>query len=233
MGRSGPGRRGGVVAVIPARGGSKGIPHKNIAPLGGRPLISYSIEAAFACGLVDRVIVSTDDARIARAARLWGAEAPFLRPASLATATSSVGPTVAHVLRWLQRHDRRPVRAWMILYPTAPFRTRRLVRACLEPILRGPFVYATTALRRRLGPESVVRVEADGRLRPVLDRPRTAFQPTGSITCERRGRRDEGERFVPLEDPVLQVDIDTPADLAGAERILAEGRWSVGALHEG
>ena len=80
-----------ILALIPARGGSKGIPHKNIAPLAGKPLIQYSIDAAWGSSYIDSVLVSTDDEEIARVARACGAEVPFLRPEALA-AHASRGP---------------------------------------------------------------------------------------------------------------------------------------------
>src|SRR5438477_10293856 len=96
-----------IVAIIPARGGSKGLPGKNLRLLGGTPLIAHTIAAARRASRVDRVVVSTDDRRIANAARRAGAELPFLRPAELATDTSPTVDAVRHAVEWLERHGQR------------------------------------------------------------------------------------------------------------------------------
>jgi CMP-N,N'-diacetyllegionaminic acid synthase len=109
-----------VFVVIPARGGSKSIPRKNLADVMGRPLISYVIEAARAARRVERVIVSTEDEEIAAVARNWGAEVPFMRPQELARDEVSLGPVVVHSLRAM---DELGFRADAVLsaQPTSPF----------------------------------------------------------------------------------------------------------------
>lgn len=122
----GSGRRdtpGGMplkVAIIPARGGSKRIPHKNIKPFAGKPIIGYSIEAAKECGLFDRVIVSTDDEEIASVARSFGAEIPFLRPKTLADDFTGTNAVVKHAINWLADQGSSVDYACCI-YATAPF----------------------------------------------------------------------------------------------------------------
>lgn len=116
------------VALIPARGGSKRIPQKNIREFAGRPIIAYSIAAAQGSGLFDRIIVSTDDPHIMQTARAHGAEAPFTRPAELATDTASTDAVVLHALDWLEREDSAPTYV-CCLYATAPFvRASDLIR---------------------------------------------------------------------------------------------------------
>lgn len=110
------------VAVIPARGGSKRIPRKNIRPFAGRPIIAYSIAAARECGLFDRIVVSTDDAEIAAVARDCGAETPFRRPPALADDHTGTDAVVAHALRWLAEQG-EAARLACCIYPTAPFLT--------------------------------------------------------------------------------------------------------------
>ena len=109
-----------VLAVIPARGGSKSIPRKNLAEVGGRPLISYVIEAARNAGRVDRVVVSTEDDEIARVARDWGAEVPFRRPDELATDDVSIIPVVRHAMQEMDQIGFRSD-AVISLQPTSPF----------------------------------------------------------------------------------------------------------------
>ncbi|HMO04543.1 MAG TPA: pseudaminic acid cytidylyltransferase [Kiritimatiellia bacterium] len=129
------------VAIIPARGGSKRIPGKNIRDFAGRPMIAHSITAALECRLFDRVLVSTDDPRIMEVARAHGAEAPFTRPAAIADDTATTDAVIQHALDWLEQHDTLPDQA-CCLYATAPFvRSDDLVRGLT--ILRQH--HATTA----------------------------------------------------------------------------------------
>jgi len=92
------------LCVIPARGGSKRIPRKNIREFCGKPMIAWSIEAAQVCGCFDQIIVSTDDAEIADVAMKWGAEVPFMRPVKLADDFAGTTPVVAHAVQWHQDH---------------------------------------------------------------------------------------------------------------------------------
>ena len=110
------------IAIIPARGGSKRIPKKNIKSFNGRPIIAYSIEAAIKSALFDRVIVSTDSEVISNIAIAEGAEVPFLRPVHLADDVSTSLEVVSHALNWLKRKGINVSHACMI-YATAPFIT--------------------------------------------------------------------------------------------------------------
>ncbi len=121
-----------VVGIITARGGSRSVPGKNIRPLGGKPLITYTIEAAKRSGLLTRCIVSTDDEEIAAIARQTGADAPFLRPAALATERSTSLEAVNHALDWLTNEAGERYDAAMILQPTSPFRTAEDIDACIR-----------------------------------------------------------------------------------------------------
>lgn len=108
------------ICIIPARGGSKRIPRKNIRNFCGKPMIAWSVEAALKSGCFDRVIVSTDDSEIARVATQFGAEAPFLRPAELSDDYSGTLPVIAHAVNWLKSDGTTP-QAVCCLYATAPF----------------------------------------------------------------------------------------------------------------
>src|SRR5690554_3236810 len=112
--------RSASVAVIPARGGSKRIPRKNIREFAGKPMIAWSIEAALASGCFDRVIVSTDDEEIANVAIEWGAEVPFRRPAELSDDYTGTIPVIAHSISWMHEQGDNPG-AVCCLYATAPF----------------------------------------------------------------------------------------------------------------
>jgi pseudaminic acid cytidylyltransferase len=109
-----------IVAVIPARGGSKRIPRKNIRPFAGKPMIGYSIESAQRSGLFDRIVVSTDDAEICSVARELGAEVPFIRPDILADDHTGTTEVIAHAVQWLSEHG-NSISAVCCIYPTAPF----------------------------------------------------------------------------------------------------------------
>lgn len=108
------------LAVIPARGGSKRIPRKNIRPFGGKPMIAWSIDAALQSGCFDRIIVSTDDAEIAEVAKAHGAEVPFMRPPELSDDYTGTTPVIAHAIAWQNTHD-TTVDAACCIYATAPF----------------------------------------------------------------------------------------------------------------
>ncbi len=116
--------------TICARGGSQGLPGKNIRPLLGKPLIQWTIEQAFACGWTDAVYVSTDDDAIADVARAAGAQVPFMRPAGLASSTAGKLPVIEHLVDWVETH-RGPVEAILDLDPTSPLRDLADIRACI------------------------------------------------------------------------------------------------------
>jgi len=119
-----------TIAFIFARGGSKGVPGKNIKSLGGKPLIAYSIEIALACPGIESVIVSTDDAEIAKVACQYGAEVPFRRPAELATDTASEWQAWQHAIEWV-RQNRGEFDLFVSLPATAPFRSVSDVQNCI------------------------------------------------------------------------------------------------------
>lgn len=115
------------IAIIPARGGSKRIPRKNIKPFCGKPMIAWSIEAAIGSGCFDRVVVSTDDDEVASVARQYGAEVPFIRPPALSDDHTGIRAVNQHAREWLQAHDGRPITLFATLLATAPFVTPRRI----------------------------------------------------------------------------------------------------------
>jgi CMP-N,N'-diacetyllegionaminic acid synthase len=134
-----------VLGVITARGGSKGLPGKNLKLLGGRPLIAYTVEAARESGAFDRVVLSTDAPDIAAAARALGSDVPFMRPPELARDETPHQPVLEHAVRWLDENQQYRPDAVMILQPTSPFRSTRHIREAI-------------ALLERSGADSVVSV---------------------------------------------------------------------------
>jgi YrbI family 3-deoxy-D-manno-octulosonate 8-phosphate phosphatase len=127
-----------VLALIPARGGSKGIPRKNIRTFAGFPLIAYSIAAALQAKTVTRLVVTTDDEEIAEVARNFGAEVPFLRPAELAQDRTTDLPVFQHALQWLSEHDSYHPDVVVHLRPTTPIRPPHLVDRSVEILLAHP-----------------------------------------------------------------------------------------------
>jgi len=142
---------------VTARGGSKGLPGKNLRLLAGKPLIAYTIDAAVASGAFDRLVLSTDDADIATVARTLGCAVPFTRPAELARDETPHLPVVQHAVRWLDEHERYRPDAVMILQPTSPLR-------------QPQHISEAVALLERSGADSVVGVGRAGSLSPNADR---------------------------------------------------------------
>lgn len=149
-----------VVALIPARGGSTSVPRKNVRPLGGRPLVAWSIDVARAVAAIDRTVVSTDDEEIARVAREHGAEVAE-RPDELATDEALVVDAVRyHLAAW--REGGEPVDVVVLLEPTCPFRSAEDVRACLRRLADGDLDSVATFTEAALNPHRAWRVHDDG-----------------------------------------------------------------------
>lgn len=124
-----------ILAVIPARGGSKGIPNKNRKPISGKPLIGWTIEHATRCSKIDRTIVSTDCPHIAEIANQYGAETPFIRPAELAEDTTATEPVILHLLDWLQEHEGYIPDLIILLQCTSPVRHPDSLEHAIEQFL--------------------------------------------------------------------------------------------------
>ena len=121
-----------MIAIIPARGGSKGLPGKNILPLCGKPMIAYTIEAAKQSKYIDRVIVSTDDQKIAEIALQYGAEVPFLRPDFLASDTAQAVDNYIYTIERLSKEWNTPIEEFVVLQPTSPLRIAEDIDGAIE-----------------------------------------------------------------------------------------------------
>ena len=164
---SGP-ARGEILALIPARGGSKGIPRKNLLVLAGKPLVAYSIEQALASRYITRTIVSTDDAEIADVARRYGADVPFVRPSELAQDLSPDLDVFRHALAWLRDRERYHCDLVVHLRPTAPVRRLALIDSAIETMLRQDDADSLRAVSRsEQTPYKMWRM-VDGRLEPLV-----------------------------------------------------------------
>ncbi|MEK9135214.1 MAG: acylneuraminate cytidylyltransferase family protein [Patescibacteria group bacterium] len=126
-----------VVAIILARGGSKRIPRKNVLPLAGKPLIAYTIEAAKRCGLINRIIVSTDDDEIAEVSRKYGAETPFKRPSELAGDTVLAEPCLKHAVEWLEQNENYKTDIVVYLQTTDIFRPKGIIEKAIRKLLEN------------------------------------------------------------------------------------------------
>ena len=159
-----------VVALIPARGGSKAIPRKNLVRIAGRPLIAYAIEAARKATSVDRVIVSTDDNEIADLALKLGAEVPFLRPAELADDAAPMLGVMRHALEWMEA-DGMFVEALVLLQPTSPLRASRHVEEAIALFrsAHASSVVSVVEVPHQFNPVSIMKLSAQGTLAPFFE----------------------------------------------------------------
>src|SRR5262245_38953077 len=153
-----------VLAIIPARAGSKTVPGKNLAPLVGTPLLAHSIAAARSARGVERVVVSTDGPEIVAAARRWGAEAPFLRPAELAQDDSPTIAAVLHAVQWLEEHEGYRPDYVLLLQPTSPLRTAGDIEAATALAVARDADTVVSVCEMKPHPFWAMRLSKDGSL---------------------------------------------------------------------
>lgn len=216
-----------IVAVIPARGGSKGIPRKNLANLGGKPLIAYSILSALQCEGIDRVIVSTDDEEIAVTAMKWGAEVPFLRPGALAGDKSSVGAAVEYTISQLGSYCPDVV---ITLMPTHPFRPAQLLSQLVNQTTSGyGQVMTVTEIPVHANSHVILAgsCSMDSIWAPFFahggDKVRSLHRFNG-IFFAYIPTKNQSYRYVKvIKDPISLIDIDTPEDLYLANEVINTG----------
>jgi CMP-N,N'-diacetyllegionaminic acid synthase len=204
-----------AIGLITARGGSKGIPRKNVRPLAGKPLIAWSIEAALASRL-SHVVVSTDDEEIAEVSRSHGAEVPFLRPAALAGDTSPHVDVVLHALDWCADGSGREPEWLMLLQPTAPARTAEDIDAALDLAESSGASAVVSVVETAHHPYIAKRMDEAGRLSDFLEvdlpyRRRQDFPPCYVLN---------GAIYVMPEERSL--DVDTPWDFHVADLIVRD-----------
>jgi N-acylneuraminate cytidylyltransferase/CMP-N,N'-diacetyllegionaminic acid synthase len=231
----------GLLAVIPARRGSKGVPGKNLRVLAGLPLVAHAIRQALRCRAIERCIVSTDSEEIAAISRREGAEVPFRRPASLGGDRTTSLEVILHALRWLEAHEGYRPSAVVLLQPTSPLRTPADIDAAWRLLRRrkaDAVVSVTPAMHH---PWWTKTVRADGRLADFLpsingkasrrqDLP-AAYALNGAVYLARReallrhgtwyGRR----AYAYVMPPERSLDLDTAWEFHLAELIMSE-TWS-------
>lgn len=220
-----------ILAVIPARGGSKGILRKNITLLGSKPLIAYSIEVALKSRLITRIVVSTEDEEIAEVARAYGAEVPFLRPAELAQDHSDLGDSLKYTKERLAESGYMP-QGVVHLSPTSPFRNPRLVDFMIGKLFEG-YQHIITARAIPAAQRGYRVLDAETGLTHAvatqqLPCSRTC-RPYGVLTGDRLTPAYRGTYVHYLDDPVMLIDIDTHEDLRLAQKIVGCGLFDFGA----
>ena len=218
-----------LLALIPARGGSKGIPRKNIRLFCGKPLLQWSIDAALASACVDQVVVSTDDSEIADLAKAGGAEVPFLRPAELATDRASGIAPVLHALEHLPR-----VSDVLLLQPTSPLRTSADIEAIVALRQQAGCESAVSLMPSAKHPAWMYGLSQEQRLEPLLELDEIhcrqqlppAYVLNGALYLASRVFLLRQHSFI-REDtvgyvmpPERSVDIDTPFDWQWAEFLI-------------
>jgi N-acylneuraminate cytidylyltransferase len=235
-----------VLALIPARGGSKSIPRKNIRPFAGQPLIAYSIAAARAAHTVTRVVVSTDDEELAAVSRRFGAETPFLRPAEFSQDHTPDLPVFQHALGWLEEREGYRPDIVVQLRPTSPLRRVRHIDEAVCRLLERPDADAVrTVCIPFQNPFKMWQIGADGLMHPLLktqfaepyNLPRQVlpdvYWQTGYVDAAWSATILEknsmtGEYILPLViDAGDWIDIDTPDDWRRAERLLESGELAL------
>ncbi len=225
------------LAVILARGGSKRLPFKNGLVFGDKPLIGWVIEAALGSGCFRRVLVSTDNTRLARIARNFGAWVPFIRPPNLASDTASSADALIHAVEWAIHAGEIPASAVIVLIqPTSPFLTSKHIQEAAEVFDRSGFVTLGSMRRIRERPEWMFRFSENGHAVPVdpgnLPRPAAELPPflieNGAMffvqaphLLRTRSLYDLSRHGFYLMAESDSVDIDTPEDWAEAEARLA------------
>ncbi len=234
-----------ILALIPARGGSKGIPRKNIKDLGDHPLIAYSIAAGLSSKLVTRTIVTTDDDEIARKAKEYGAEVPFLRPEEFARDDTRDLPVFQHVLSWLKEHEDYQPEVVVQLRPTSPFRSPTLVDETIQILLNNPQANSVRGVvPSKQNPYKMWQVLNNGKMEPLLNTefveaynmprqelPETFWQ-TGHIDAIRAQTILDGSMsgenvYACQIDPWFSVDLDSLLDWEQAESQISTLRTDI------
>lgn len=231
-----------ILGIIPARGGSKSVPRKNIKDLAGKPLIAWTIEAAKAAAVLDRVVLTTDDEEIAEVGRRYGVDAPFMRPKELAEDKTPTLPVLQHAISWLKENDGYEPDAVMLLQPTAPLRQARHIVEAVELFKKSgaDSVVSVVEIPGHFSPYWAVVEGSDGRAKlftgdPIRKRitrrqdfPQKTYAHNGAIYLfKTRLLFDPYEpslygdhvRLYPLEEK-YSVNIDGLEDWAHAEWIM-------------
>jgi CMP-N-acetylneuraminic acid synthetase len=235
-------RKHDVLCIIPARGGSKGLPGKNVKPLAGKPLIAYSIEAAAKSGVCDDIVVSTDDEAIAAAARAAGAWVPFMRPPELSTDSALTEPVLTHAVTAIEKEYGWRYGIVVFLQPTDIFRSPSWIRRAVEALRADPALESAFSVNEtkknfwvrgaesgqweRVLPEMASYMSRQSPKRRLLYREDTGLACATRAELIRAGRRT-GDRveLIINDDFRSGIDIHTPFDHWLAEQVIA--KWGL------
>lgn len=200
------------LCVIPARGGSKRIPRKNIKPFSGKPIIAYSIDAARESGLFDLIIVSTDDREIAEVAVSYGAQVPFTRPVELSDDYTSTNDVVKHCINWCMNND-MPVSYVCCLYATAPFVTSEYLKKGYQQLIEADSSYAFSVTSFPFPIQRAVRINKNGRVEAIW--PENIFKRSQDLeeAYHDAGQFYWGKAEAFCSDKVLFSDVSVPVVL--------------------
>ena len=227
-----------ILGLIPARGGSKGIPRKNIVPLAGKPLLAYTCEAAMQSRFLTRTLLNTDDPEIAVIGQKYGVEVPFLRPQELAQDETPILPVIQHTLKWLAENDNFLPEAVVLLQPTSPLRSAVHIDEAAQ-VFQGhsaDTVVSVAEVPHQFSPVSLMQINENHQLHPYLEGPMILRRQEKPRVYARNGpavlivRREVllqgklyGDRIYPyLMDRISSLDIDDVTDLQIAECWLRE-----------
>ena len=221
-----------ILAVVAARGGSKGVPRKNLKLAGGKPLIAWIIETAKKSSYIDRLILSSEDDEIIETAKMFGCEVPFVRPAELSKDDSSVSDVILHAVKHIPGFD-----YIMLLQPTSPLTRTKDIDGCIQHIIRNDFDSVVSITRPEKSPYWVFSLEDTHHLKPIFgdeyltkrrqDLP-PAFIPTGAVYMAKTqwflmNRSFYGDNtggyMIPCE---RSLDIDTQLDFKMLEALIAD-----------
>jgi len=225
-----------IIAIIPARGGSKGIPNKNIKVICGKPLISWTIKEAKKCRLLDKIVVTTDSTRIADISVRCGAQVPFLRPKYLASDSSSMLPVVLHVLDFFEK-NKEPYDIYVLLQPTSPLRSYKDIAGSIKSLFKKDADTVVSVTEASCHPFWMNTIPNNGSMRGFLnpaaknknrqDLPRY-FQVNGAVKAgfinslkEHKGFFTE-KTYAYVMPKERSVDIDNKIDFDFATLLLHE-----------
>ncbi len=230
-----------ILGLTPARGGSKGVPRKNLALLDGKPLIAHTALAALESKLLTRRLVTTDDPEILETATAWGLEGPFLRPAALAQDDTPALPVIQHAVRWLEEHEGYVPDYICLLQPTSPLRTARHIDEAMSALVhsQADSVVSVVQAPHNMTPVSIMQLR-EGLLVPFMPRDETEnlrqrkpvfYARNGAAIygftrrCLVEKRSLYGDAILPYEmQPDESVDVDEPFDLELCQWLLERQR---------
>ena len=226
-----------ILGIIPARGGSKGIPQKNIALLNERPLIAYTIEAAHRSKLISRCILSSDSIEIISICKELGLEVPFVRPNDLSTDDTPALPVIQHAVNWLQHHENYVPDYIVLLQPTSPLRTSDHIDQALEKLINSDAdsIVSVVKVPHNFNPYSIMKCENDHlyhfleydenknmrQMKPIFYGRNGAAIYAFSLKCLIEKNSIYGDSILPFEmEKEVSIDIDDQFDLSVCEWML-------------